>query len=290
MKVEEIKKIAVIGSGSMGSQIAMVCALAGYRVDLHDIHEESLNKANEMLHNQMQLRIAKGRSTEEQVKEAFSSLRMNNSLQESVQDADFVIEAVVENLAAKRELFAQLDRIAPARTIFATNSSTIVSSQIADNTSRPDKVCNMHFFNPALVMELVEVVQGPHTSDETAEVTFKLSQQIGKTPILLKQEISGFVANRINGKVMDEAISLYEQGIATIEDIDLAITKGLRYPMGPFALMDLVGLDVVYNVRKQRYMESGKESDKPAKTLERKVNNNELGRKTGQGFYTYRQN
>ncbi|MBU8906088.1 3-hydroxyacyl-CoA dehydrogenase family protein [Desertibacillus haloalkaliphilus] len=287
MNIEQINHISVIGSGAMGSQIAMVCALAGYEVTLQDINEESLAKAKESLTGHMERRIKKGRLTVDEVNRAFNRLSFENKLEEAVKETDYVIEAIVEKVDVKRELFQQLDELTPPHTILATNSSTIVSSQIADATKRPEKVCNMHFFNPALVMELVEVVQGPHTSEETANVTVELTNKINKRPILLKKEISGFVANRILGKLMNEAIYLLENEIATPEEIDLACTKALNHPIGPFALIDLTGLDVHYNVRMQRYEESGNEEDKPSETIIEKVERGELGRKAGKGFYTY---
>lgn len=287
MSIEIIKQIAIIGSGAMGSQIAMVCALAGYHVALQDINEESLAKAKQSLQGHMQRSIDKGKLSQDQVNQAFDRLRLITSLEGAVSSADFVIEAIIENLQAKRDLFAQLDKLAPAHAILASNSSTMVSSAFAEVTQRPEKVCNMHFFNPTLVMELVEVVQGPHTSEETAQITLELSKRINKTPILLKKEISGFVANRILGKLMNEAIYLLEAGIATPEEIDLACTKALNHPIGPFALIDLTGIDVHYYVRKQRYEESGDEADKPSKTVTELFEKGWLGRKTGRGFYQY---
>jgi 3-hydroxybutyryl-CoA dehydrogenase len=286
VEMSEIKTIGVVGSGAMGSQIAMVCALGGYSVILHDVSDESLTKAKHSLQGHMDRRIQKGRLTENEVADAFSRMMFSSSL-EDLQQADFVIEAIVEKLEAKRELFAKLDGIVPKHAILATNSSTIVSSKIADVTDRPEKVCNVHFFNPALVMELVEVVRGPHTSDETAELAVEVVKKIQKVPVLLKKEISGFIANRILGKLMDEAVYLLENGYADHEEIDLVCTKALNHPIGPFALMDLTGIDVNYFVRMQRYQESGDEADKPAQIVQDKVQKGDLGRKTGKGFYTY---
>ncbi|WP_163527073.1 3-hydroxyacyl-CoA dehydrogenase family protein [Halobacillus ihumii] len=286
METHDIKEVAVIGAGAMGSQIAMICALHGYRVTLNDIAEESLTQAKESLQGHMNRRIQKGKLSEQQVEEAFGRLTFDVNLA-AVKDADLVIEAVVEKLDVKRELFATLDDITPDHTILATNSSTIVSSKIADAIRNPDKVCNVHFFNPPLVMELVEVVQGPHTSEETAQTAYAFVEQIGKVPVLLKKEISGFIANRILGKLMDEAVFLLENGYATHEEIDTVCTKALNHPIGPFALMDLTGIDVNYFVRMQRYQESGDEADQPAKLIQEKVEKGELGRKTGKGFYQY---
>ncbi|ASN06832.1 3-hydroxyacyl-CoA dehydrogenase family protein [Virgibacillus necropolis] len=287
MKNDKIKNIAVIGSGTMGSQIAMVCALEGYQVTLQDISEESLAKAKQSLEGHMQRRVEKGKFSEDQVSKAFECMRFTSSLEEAVKDTDIVIEAIVEKLDVKRALFAEVDRLAPAHTILATNSSRIVSSKIADATKRSEKICNMHFFNPVLVMELVEVVQGPHTSEETIQVTIELTKRINKIPILLKKEINGFVANRLLGKLMDEAVYLLENEIANVEEIDLACTKALNHPIGPFALMDLVGIDVAYYARMQNFQETGDESMKPSKIFVDKVEKGELGRKTGKGFYTY---
>lgn len=282
----EINKVAVIGAGTMGSQIAMVCSLAGYPVTLQDVIAESLEKAKDFLDMQMQKRIKKGRFTAEEVKSAFQRISFTASLEE-LTESDLVIEAIVEKLDVKRELFKKLDEMTQPHAILATNSSTIVSSKIADVTRRPDKVCNIHFFNPALVMELVEVVKGPHTSEETAQTSMDFVKKINKLPVLLNKEISGFIANRILGKLMDEAVYLLENGYASHEEIDLVCTKALNHPIGPFALMDLTGIDVNYFVRMQRYEESGDERDKPAKIVQEKVEKGELGRKTGKGFYTY---
>jgi 3-hydroxybutyryl-CoA dehydrogenase len=282
-----INRITIIGSGVMGSQIAMVSALAGKEVYLQDINEESLKKAEESLTGHMKKRVAKGKLSSQEVNEAFSRLHYVTSLKEAVKETDFVIEAIVEKVEAKRQLFTEVDRLAPEHTIIATNSSTIVSSKLADVTNRPDKVCNVHFFNPVLVMELVEVVKGPHTSEETANKAVELVKQIKKTPILLKKEISGFVANRILGKLIDEAIYLLENDIATVEEIDLACTKALNHPIGPFALLDLTGIDVNFNIRQILYEETGDDSQKPQKIIVEKYSNGEYGRKTGKGFYSY---
>jgi 3-hydroxybutyryl-CoA dehydrogenase len=285
--MKDIKQITVIGSGVMGSQIAMVSALAGLDVYLQDINEESLRKAEVSLKGHINKRIAKGKITLQDSEKAFARLKFVTSLETAVEETDFVIEAIVEKLDVKRQLFAEVDRFAPPHAIIATNSSTIVSSKLADATNRPGKICNLHFFNPVLVMELVEVVKGPHTTDETAATAVELVKQINKTPILLKKEISGFVANRILGALVDEAIYLLENDIATVEEIDLACTKALNHPIGPFALLDLTGIDVNYYIRQVLYDETGDENQKPQKSITEKFLNGEYGRKTGKGFYSY---
>lgn len=286
MEYNKINKVSVIGSGVMGAQISMVCALAGYDVTLQDISEESLVKAKEALEQQMNRRIDRGRFTEKEVKDAFNNLKFTTDIND-VATTDIVIEAIVEKLDAKQSLFKKLADIVSPETILATNSSTIVSSKIATDLSNPERVCNIHFFNPALVMELVEVVKGPHTSQEVANQAMDFVSSINKIPVLLKKEISGFIANRILGKLMDEAVYLNENGYATHEEIDLVCKKALNHPIGPFELMDLVGIDVSYNARVQRFNESGSEADRPAQLLKEKVEKGELGRKTGQGFYKY---
>ncbi|PIC63622.1 3-hydroxyacyl-CoA dehydrogenase [Sporosarcina sp. P13] len=289
MGERKINQVAVVGSGAMGSQIAMVCALAGYPVTLQDIEQTSIDKAKNFLKGQMKKRVEKGRYTREEVDHAFDRLIFTTDIQK-LSNANIVIEAIVEKLDAKRELFEKLDKIIEKGTILATNSSTIVSSKLADVVSHPENVCNIHFFNPVLVMEMVEVVKGPHTSDETASDSMKFIESIKKTPVLLKKEISGFVANRILGKLMDEALFLYENGYATADEIDIVCKKALNHPIGPFALLDLTGLDVNYFVRQQRFEESGDETDRPSKVIEEKVAKGELGRKSGKGFYEYDEN
>lgn len=286
MNNTSIQRVAVVGSGAMGSQIAMVCALAGYPVVLQDIEEENLAKGKEQLMKQMEKRVIKGKLTSNEVEQAFSSMTFTTSLDE-LSNVDLVIEAIIEKLDAKKELFLKVEGIVSEQTILATNSSTIVSSKIAEAVKRPENVCNIHFFNPALVMELVEVVKGPHTSNQTSESCMEFVRSINKTPVLLKKEISGFIANRILGKLMDEALFLYENGYATHEEIDLVCKKALNHPIGPFALMDLTGLDVNYHVRMQRFKESGNENEKPSKVVAEKVRKGELGKKTGKGFYEY---
>lgn len=282
-----INQLTVVGAGAMGHQIAMLGALAGYETHLQDISKDSLEAADKKLTGIMKRWVEKGKLSAEGYEAAFSRLHMTTSLEEAAGHADLVVEAVVEKLEVKRKVFAQLDEIAPAHAIFATNSSTIVSSLIEDATSRPDKVCNMHFFFPALVMDCVEVVKGEHTSDETAAKVMDVCEQMGRTAILLKKEISGFVANRILFAIQKEAMYLYEGGYADFEDIDKIVRHALNHPIGPFELMDLSGLDVGYYVMQQQYQETGNPSDRPSKTLVEKVEAGELGRKTGKGFYSY---
>ncbi|MET0864447.1 MAG: 3-hydroxyacyl-CoA dehydrogenase family protein [Nakamurella sp.] len=285
----EIKNIAVIGAGAMGSQIGMVCALAGFAVAITDLQADALHRAAKELRQRMARDVAKGRRTQDEVDTAFGQLTFSTDLSTAAATADYVIEAAVEKLDVKRRLFADLDRITPPHAILATNSSTIVSSRIADATRRPDRVCNLHFFNPALVMKCVEVVRGPDTSDQTVHTSIELARRLGKTPVLLDREIPGFIANRILGAVRDEAIYLLENGIASVEDIDTACRTALGYPMGPFELMDLTGIDIGYLTKKDRFATSGDPKDQPSKSVSALVERGELGRKTGRGWYDYDQ-
>jgi 3-hydroxybutyryl-CoA dehydrogenase len=283
----EINKIAVIGAGNMGHQIAMCAALSGFQVKCTDTNSDMLNKAIQFADNYLQERVNKGKLTEDAAKQARENLIFTPSVKAAAEDADLVIEAIIEKLAIKRTLFAELDKICPAHTILATNSSYIVSSKIADATSRPDKVCNIHFFNPALVMKLVEVVQGAHVSDETVEAVMEASKKMSKTPVLLHKEIYGFLVNRFLQATRQEALKLLDMGVASHEDIDLAVRNGLGYPMGPFQLLDLTGVDLAYHVGMEKYRESGDPADRPSPTVVEKFTKGEWGKKVGKGFYDY---
>lgn len=287
MKLEDIKKICVVGAGNMGHQISVLAAMTGYQVTCTDVSQEMLDKAQSFARNYLPERVAKGKLSKAQADQAISNLRFTKSLEDAAKDADCVIEAATEKIDLKRKLFADLDRIAPRHAIFGTNSSTIVSSRLADATKRPDKICNMHFFNPALVMKLVEVVQGPHTSAETGEIAVALCKKMGKTAILLKKEIYGFLVNRCFAALMDEAIFLADIGIATPQDIDTAIVNGLGHPMGPFTLLDLTGIDLKFIAGMDTYQQTRDPKDKPSPLIAEKYFKGELGKKTKKGFYSY---
>ncbi len=287
MTTFQIRKVCVVGAGQMGQQIAMLCALGGFRTALNDVNREALFKAENALHKLMEQWVAKKKLTEEEKNEAFRNLSFTESLEKAAGDADYVIEAVVEKLDVKREIFKQLDRIAPPHAILASNSSTIVNSLIAEATKRPDQICNLHFFYPPLVMDCVEVVMSDETSEETAHHSLELCKRINRTGVLLRKEISGFVANRLLGALQKEALHLYEQGIADYQEIDLIVKKALRHPIGPFELMDLSGIDIVYDVMQQQYAETGDPADKPTEAIQEKIEQGDLGRKTGKGFYDY---
>lgn len=287
MKIEDIKNICVVGAGNMGHQIALRAALSGYKVICTDVFPAALKKAEAFADKYLAERVEKGKLSADAAILARENLSFSGSLEEAAKDADYVIEAAVEILELKRKIFAQLDAICKPETILATNSSTIVSSKLADATNRPDKVINMHFFNPVLVMKLVEVVKGAHVSEETAEITMELSRRLEKNPVMLQKEIYGFLVNRILEAVNKEALFLLDQEIASAEDIDTAVVNGLGYPMGPFTLMDFSGIDLLYNIFMERYHESKNPADMPSASIVKKYALGEWGRKTGKGFYNY---
>ncbi|MGM0886438.1 MAG: 3-hydroxyacyl-CoA dehydrogenase family protein [Bacillota bacterium] len=287
MTNKQIQSITVIGAGQMGHQIAMLAALGGYETILQDVHENALNAAQEKLDVILTKWVQKGKLSEDRKLAAFSRLQYTTDLEKAASGADLIIEAVVEKLDVKQEVFANLEELAPAETIFATNSSTIVNSLIASVTNRPDKFINMHFFFPPLVMDCVEVVMSDQTSEETAKLAMEVTENMNRTGVLLRKEISGFVANRILGALQREALYLYEEGIVDYKDIDLICRKALGHPIGPFELMDLSGIDVGYFVMQQRFNETGNQEDKPNACIEEKVNKGHLGRKTGKGWYDY---
>ncbi|MDI6822823.1 MAG: 3-hydroxyacyl-CoA dehydrogenase family protein [Bacillota bacterium] len=287
MTVKGIERICVVGTGNMGHQIGLCAALAGYRVSCTDINPEILSKAEEFADTYLAERVAKGKLSHEAAQRARANMTFTLDVEEAASGADFVIEAVFEKLDLKRQVFRELDRVCPPHAILTTNSSFIVSSRIADVTGRPSKVCNMHFFNPALVMRLVEVVRGPHVSDETARVVMEVARSMGKTPILLRKEIYGFLVNRILAAINREALYLHDTGIAGYEDIDTAVVLGLGHPMGPFRLMDLTGIDLAYFISMERYQETGDPEYRPSPVIVEKFVKGEWGRKTGKGFYSY---
>lgn len=285
--VSDVQRVAVVGAGAMGAQIAAVCALAGCDTAVTDVDGAALGRAREMLATRLDRDVAKGRRSREQVDAAWHRLVFTTDLDAAVGDADVVIEAVVEDLAVKREVLARCAAVAPPHAVLATNSSAILSSQLADATGRPDRVVNLHFLNPALVMACVEVVPGPATSAATVEAVVGLARRLGKEPVVLRREIPGFVANRILHALRAEAVSLLEQGIASVEDIDAACRGGLGHPMGPFEVMDLAGIDVGYRAALARHAVSGDPRDLPSAPVTALVERGELGRKTGAGFYRY---
>lgn len=282
-----IQRILVIGSGTMGRQIGMAAAVAGFTTTVRDLDEGAVRAAEQDMRSWLQGRVAKGRMEQASADQAWEHITFTTDLEQAATSADLVIEAATEKLEIKREVFAELDRLTPAHALLVTNSSTYGSSAVADATSRPEQVCNMHFFNPALVMKCVEIVRHESTSDATVQAVTEVARTMGKLPVQLNREIPGFIANRLMGAVRSEAMRLQEQGIASVEDIDTAAKTALGHPMGPFELMDLVGIDVTYLIRQATYELTGDEAEKPHPTLERMYQEGRLGRKSGEGWYRY---
>jgi 3-hydroxybutyryl-CoA dehydrogenase len=287
MSTNEVKSIAIIGAGNMGHQLATLCALNGLTTTCTDVSAEILKKAEAFIDSYLRGRVQKGKLNEQQAKQTRENVRFTSSLEDAVKKSDYVIEAATENLELKRKIFADLDEFAPAHAILATNSSRIVSSRIADATKRPSKVCNLHFFNPALVMKLVEVVNGPHCAKETVQISLNLCEKLGKVSVLLNKEVDGFLLNRMIGALFKEALWLYEMGIASHEDIDKACVHGAGYPMGPFRLMDLTGIDLEYFIRMEAFKNSGDPAEFPAPHVVEKFVKGEYGEKTGKGWYDH---
>ncbi|HET7420103.1 MAG TPA: 3-hydroxyacyl-CoA dehydrogenase family protein [Candidatus Dormibacteraeota bacterium] len=280
-------RLAVVGAGSMGAQIAQQAALGGVDVTLQDQDPSQLEKAQASNRGHLMRRVEKGRLSEPDAEAALARVRVTTDLRSAVEHAGFVIEAVFEDLELKRTVFRELDASAREDAVLASNSSTIGISKLAEVTGRPERCLNMHFFFPVLVMDLVEIVRGPQTSDETVDRAMELARAMGRTPVLLNKEIDGFIVNRILHAATQEAYRLLDAGVASFEDIDVAVEKGLNWPMGPFRLGDFSGLDVTYNARLHMYRTTGDERYKPSPQLEAKVKDGKLGRKTGEGWYRY---
>lgn len=287
MNIDDVKNITVIGAGNMGHQIATLCAIKGYKTVCTDVKEDVLKKAEAFVDKYLPGRVKKGKLTEEQARQARDNIRFTQSLDDAAKEADYVIEAVLEVVDLKRKIFADLDRITPEHAILATNSSFIVSSKIADATKRPEKVCNLHFFNPALVMKLVEVVQGPHSGDETVAISMDLCRNLEKVPVHLKKEVDGFLLNRIFRAINHEALWLLDMGVASVEDIDKACVYGAGHPMGPFRLNDLTGIDLAYTMAMESFKATGDPAQRPSPSVVEHYVKGEYGEKTGKGWYDY---
>jgi len=283
----EIKKIGVIGAGTMGNGIAQVAAQIGCDVVMRDVTDEFVNRGMKSIDRFLSRSVEKGKMEAAQ-KDAVMGRIQGTTNMALMKDVDFVIEAVIEDLELKKSVFKELDEVCSPEVILASNTSSMSLTEIAAATKRPEKVCGMHFFNPVPLMKLVEVIRGYSTNDETVATTTALAQKMGKITVEVKKDSPGFIVNRIMIPHMIEAIKIAEEGIASIEDIDTAVKNGLNYPMGPFELMDLTGIDVCYFVAEYFYKELNKESKWASPNLlKTMIRANRLGRKTGGGWYDY---
>jgi enoyl-CoA hydratase/3-hydroxyacyl-CoA dehydrogenase len=281
----EINKIVIIGAGLMGSGIAYVSAGNGYQVTLVDINQEAVDAGMERIRNDVMTGVDKGKLGLTEAQSLMGNMSSSTNAAEASKDADLIIEAIFENMEVKKKVFAEVDAAAPAHAILATNTSSLSIDELANATSRPDKFIGMHYFSPVAAMKLIEIVIGEKTSEETIAATLAVGEKQGKIPVKAKNS-PGFIVNRILMPVLRESILLYEQGVATKEEIDNVMTTKAKFMVGPFALGDFVGLDIAYNAMSTLYRELG-DCFKPPETLKNLVESGAIGNKAKKGFYQY---
>jgi len=283
--VEEIKKVGVIGAGTMGSGIAQVISSSNKNVVLVDISDSFLERGINSIEKSLGRLVKKGALDEENSKSILSRIQATTEY-ESLREVDLVIEAIVENMDIKKETFQKLDDFTRPEVVLATNTSSLPIVEIAVNTNKPEKVVGMHYFNPAPIMKLVEIIKALTTSDETVDLVYEFSKAIGKEPVKTK-DIPGFIVNRILVPMLNEAVFALEDGVGSAEDIDKAMKLGTNHPLGPLALIDLIGLDVTLDVMDVFYREFQDSKYRAAPLLRQMVRASWLGRKSGKGFYEY---
>jgi 3-hydroxybutyryl-CoA dehydrogenase len=281
----EIKKIGVVGAGTMGNGIAQAAAQIGYEVVMRDIENSFVERGMKSIDKFLSKSVEKGKLQSDEKQKIMGRIKGTTKMSD-LKDADFVVEAVIEDLALKKSVFKELDSLCRPEVILSSNTSSMSITEIAAATGRPDKVCGMHFFNPVPLMRLVEIIRGYATTDQTMATATELAKKMGKVTVEVKKDSPGFIVNRIMIPHMLEAIKIVEEGIASIQDVDTAVKNGLNYPMGPFELMDLTGIDIAYFVNEYFHKELNKElkwvSPNLLKTM---IRAGKLGRKTGGGWY-----
>jgi len=284
----QVNTVAVLGAGLMGHGIAQVAAqFGGYRVYMRDVEQRFLDRGMQMITDSLGKFVKRGSITEERAKQVLSAITPTLDLKLAVQEADLVIEAVPENVEIKRQIFREVDALAPENSVIASNTSSISITMLGSFTKRPERVCGMHFFNPPQLMNLVEIVKGQLTSDETVSFIRNVSANMGKETVLVKKDTPGFIVNRILIPALSEAVSLLYEGVAEKEDIDKAIRLGLNWPMGPLTLADYVGNDTTLAVAEVLYEEFQDQKYRPPYLLRLMVRAGLNGRKSGRGFYDW---
>ena len=286
MELEHVRNVAVIGAGTMGAGIAQSCSQAGFAVAMHDLESRFVDAGFARIREPLMKRVERGKMTKEEVDRILANVVGTTDLAQAVRGAQLVIEAIFERMEAKKALFRELDALCPPDTVFASNTSSLSITEMAGATHRPDRIVGMHFFNPAPVMKLVEIIRGSETSDATAAFVKAFAVKLGKEPVEVR-ESPGFVVNRLLVPMMNEAFNLLMEGVATAEDIDRAMKLGTNMPMGPFELADYTGLDIGLDVMEVLHRETGDPKFRPSPLLRKYVRAGRLGRKAGRGVYEY---
>lgn len=281
----DIRKIAVIGAGTMGGGIAQTAAQSGFRVVLEDVNEEYASAGYSKIRGRLEKSISEGKLARKEIEKTLADIEISGRIEDCA-DADLIIEAAIEREEIKRVIFKELDSICPSRTIFATNTSCISITRLAGATKRPERFVGMHFMNPAFIMKLVEIVRGVSTSAETIEIIKSVSEKMGKAPVVV-DDAPGFVTNRLLMPLINEAIICLQEGVASKESIDAVMRFGANHPMGPLELADFIGLDTCFEILEILQAELG-EKFRPSPLLRKMVAAGRLGKKSGEGFYAYR--
>ncbi len=282
----EVKKPFVVGAGTMGAGVGQLCAQRGYDVTVTDLSDVLVDGARKKIETGLAKRVEQGKITQAEMDSVLAHLTWSTDL-ESAGESDFVVEAVYEDIQIKQVLFGRLDSICPAEAILASNTTALSVSEIAQATSRPDKVIGMHFFNPAVIMKLVEIIRGEETSEDTIATTRKFAEDLGKTPIVTAKEAPAGIVSRVLAGLLNEAAAVYADGIAPAADIDEAMKLGAGLPMGPLALLDMIGLDIHLAKMETLHAKLKDERYRPPGIIRTMIDKGKLGKKSGEGFYTY---